>query len=102
MIVSGMEHKNKKDMAVAPISFRLSMSPLPVNCETRMDTPVPSPRNTHSRISTGWLLVPTAASDTEPQKLPITSVSTVPYSCCSTFPTQMGSANNSTRFMMDP
>ena len=58
-------------------SIKVSGSFLPTYWDARMDTPVPNPRKMHRRISTGWALVPTAARDEEPQKLPITRVSTV-------------------------
>ena len=81
---------------------KLSVSPLPVYWDTRIERPVPKPRKMHRSISTGCALVPTAARDTGPQKFPITRVSTVLYSCCKMFPIQIGRANNTTSFMIEP
>ena len=67
-----------------------------------MDIPVPIPRNTQSRISTGFVLVPTAARELAPQNLPITSVSTIPYNCCKIFPKHIGRTNHRTFFINEP
>ena len=42
---SGMAHMYKKEIAVATISLWLFPSPLPENWDTRIDTPVPRPRD---------------------------------------------------------
>ena len=73
----GIAHMYRKGTEVAVSSIKVSGSFLPTYWDARMDTPVPNPRKMHRRISTGWALVPTAARDEEPQKLPITRVSTV-------------------------
>lgn len=78
------------------------MSREPMLCDTRIETPVPIPKKMHRRTSTGCELVPTAAREVLPQKLPITRVSTVVYSCCSTFPRMIGIANRRTFFMIGP
>ena len=72
-----MAHKYKKEIAVAIIFLKVSLSPLPTHWDTRIETPVPRPRKMQRSISTGCELVPTAAREREPQKLPITNVSTV-------------------------
>ena len=76
-MVSGTAHRYRKVEEVATRRFRRPMSPLPVYWDTSMDTPVPIPKKMHRKTSTGCALVPTAARDTELQKLPMTRVSTV-------------------------
>ena len=67
-----------KDLtAVLATERSFSFSPLPMYWATRMLAPAPRPINTLMRISTGCPLVPSAASEADPQKLPMTSVSAV-------------------------